>query len=148
MRLKERTDHDRGPVAILPETHDALGAAVVEAYGWAADLSDQQILTCLVALTAERQAEEAAGLVRLLRPAFQAPGETTQATLDVPAAATQVTAAELEVWPAETRDRPSARGRGRGPAFQASTPRAAVADLLDTLVSLGQARHTEAGPSH
>ena len=42
-----------------------------EAYGWPANLTDEEILERLVALNAERAAEEARGLVRWLRPEFQ-----------------------------------------------------------------------------
>jgi hypothetical protein len=41
--------------------------------------TDEQILERLVALNAERVAEEAAGTIRWLRPAFQAPGSTQAA---------------------------------------------------------------------
>src|SRR3546814_3900052 len=45
----------------------------LEAYGWPANLSDEEVLTRLVALNKERAAEEAKGLIRWLRPEFQAP---------------------------------------------------------------------------
>ena len=152
---KERTDYERGQVAILRETHDALDAAVTDAYGWPADLTDQQILVHLVALNAERQAEEAAGLVRYLRPAFQAPGETTQAEITLDAPTVAASAAEPEAWPAETAARALALRRVLREADRPMTveavaqrfrraPRAAVADLLDTLATLGQARHADA----
>jgi hypothetical protein len=46
----ERTIHDRGLVTIIKQHHDAIDALVAEAYGWPADLSDEEILTRLVAL--------------------------------------------------------------------------------------------------
>lgn len=52
----------------LVALHDALDAAVAEAYGWPADLTDEQILERLVALNHARAEEEARGLVRWLRP--------------------------------------------------------------------------------
>jgi hypothetical protein len=70
----------------LIDLHDALDAAVADAYGWPADLSDDQILERLVALNHERAAEEAKGVVRWLRPdrAKQgAVGAAAQATLPV-----------------------------------------------------------------
>ena len=147
--------HTSAQVTLLVETHDALDAAVAEAYGWPADFSDQQILARLVALNAERQAEEAAGLVRYLRPALQAPGETTQATLDVAPTEALVATSEPEPWPAETAARALALRRVLREADRPMTveavaqrfkraPRAAVADLLETLSSLGQARHADA----
>jgi hypothetical protein len=58
-------------VLILRELHDRLDALVFEAYGWPASLSDDEILTRLVALNAERAAEEKRGLIRWLRPDYQ-----------------------------------------------------------------------------
>lgn len=70
----ERDIHDRGLVTLIRQHHDAIDAAVAEAYGWPADLDDEAIITRLVALNKERAAEEARGIVRWLRPEFQAPG--------------------------------------------------------------------------
>jgi len=60
-------------VLVMKELHDRLDAAVAEAYGWPADLSDDEILSRLVALNKERAAEEARGQVRWLRPEYQIP---------------------------------------------------------------------------
>lgn len=68
---KERRIFDDGLVLILKELHDAIDVAVAEAYGWPADLSDEDILARLVALNKERAAEEARGHVRWLRPDYQ-----------------------------------------------------------------------------
>jgi hypothetical protein len=69
----DRRIFDDGLVLILKELHDRLDRAVVEAYGWATDLADEDILARLVALNKERAAEEARGLVRWLRPDYQIP---------------------------------------------------------------------------
>jgi hypothetical protein len=69
----EEDAKQRGRVLILKELHDQIDAAVAEAYGWPADLSDEEILERLVALNAERAKEEAAGHVRWLRPDYQIP---------------------------------------------------------------------------
>ena len=69
----ERVFHDRALIGVLKSMHDDLDAAVAEAYGWPADLADDEILVRLVALNAERLAEEKAGEVRWLRPALQNP---------------------------------------------------------------------------
>jgi hypothetical protein len=69
----ERRIFDDGLVLILKEHHDALDAAVAEAYGWPLTLTDDAILARLVALNAARAKEEAAGHVRWLRPDYQAP---------------------------------------------------------------------------
>ena len=69
----DRRVFDDGLVLILKELHDKLDVAVAEAYGWPADLADEEILARLVALNKERAAEEARGLVRWLRPEYQIP---------------------------------------------------------------------------
>ncbi len=69
----EQRIFDDGLVLILKELHDRLDVAVAEAYGWPADLSDDEILARLVALNKERAAEEKRGLVRWLRPDYQIP---------------------------------------------------------------------------
>jgi SAM-dependent methyltransferase len=63
----------RGRVLILKDLHDAIDRASFDAYGWPHDLSEQEILARLVALNAERRLEEERGLVRWLRPDYQAP---------------------------------------------------------------------------
>ncbi len=70
---KDRRTFDDGLVLIIKELHDRLDAAVAEAYGWPADLSDEEILTRLVALNKERAEEEKRGHVRWLRPDYQIP---------------------------------------------------------------------------
>src|SRR5690349_13045591 len=64
----DRRIFDDGLVLILKELHDRLDAEVAAAYGWPADISDNDILARLVALNHERVQEEAAGNVRWLRP--------------------------------------------------------------------------------
>ena len=53
---------------------------MADAYGWPADLSDDEILHRLVDLNRERAAEEARGLVRWLRPDYQNPAGRAVAT--------------------------------------------------------------------
>jgi hypothetical protein len=69
----DRRTFDDGLVLIMNELHDKLDVAVAEAYGWTADLSDDEMLARLVALNKERAAEEKRGLVRWLRPDYQIP---------------------------------------------------------------------------
>ncbi len=71
LTAKEKTIHDDGLVSVLKKIHDDLDAAVFDAYGWPATLSDDEILERLVALNHERAAEEKRGLIRWLRPEFQ-----------------------------------------------------------------------------
>jgi len=96
---KEREIHEQGLVSILKQLHDELDLAVLEAYGWkdlapltqvvngnaapatagigdrdeALRVLDETILERLVAVNAERAAEELRGLVRWLRSDFQRP---------------------------------------------------------------------------
>ncbi|MEM1040352.1 MAG: DNA methyltransferase [Pseudomonadota bacterium] len=70
---KDEDIHDKALVTTLKHLHDRLDKAVARAYGWEADLSEQEVLANLVALNKERAAEEAKGHVRWLRPDYQIP---------------------------------------------------------------------------
>ncbi|WP_416670129.1 hypothetical protein [Egbenema bharatensis] len=80
----DRAYNDKALVSTLKQIHDELDAAVLDAYGWQ-DLKDDNgrmkegideiILERLVALNAERAEEERNGLIRWLRPEYQAPNE-------------------------------------------------------------------------
>jgi hypothetical protein len=100
LTTKEKVIHEQGLVSVLKQLHDELDLAVLEAYGWS-DLAplmqvfngntgpgtnstpatrddckaalDNALLERLVALNAERAAEEKKGLIRWLRPEFQNP---------------------------------------------------------------------------
>lgn len=100
LNAKEKAIHEHGLVAVLKTLHDELDRAVLDAYGWS-DLApllevvngnaapgasgtpatrddckrtlDETLLERLVALNAERSAEEQRGLIRWLRPEFQIP---------------------------------------------------------------------------
>ncbi len=69
----EEDAKQRGRVLILKDLHEQIDRLTAEAYGWPADLSDDELLERLVALNAERANEEAAGQVRWLRPDYQIP---------------------------------------------------------------------------
>jgi len=88
LNAKEKTIHEQGLVSVLKQIHDDLDAAVFEAYGWPVTLTDEEILERLVALNAERAAEEQRGLIRWIRPEFQNPaaGQATQTQLAMPEA--------------------------------------------------------------
>lgn len=83
LTAKEKTIHTHGLVGVLRELHDELDAAVRVAYGLDAHASTEDTLAHLVALNAQRAAEEAAGRVRWLRPAFQNPAVARQAPLSL-----------------------------------------------------------------
>jgi hypothetical protein len=59
--------------AIVDRLHAQIDAEVAAAYGWPAELPPSEIVARLVALNAERAAEEKAGHVRWLRPDYQVP---------------------------------------------------------------------------
>lgn len=78
LTAKEKTQHAQGLVGVLRELHDELDAAVLAAYGLAAQASTDDILAHLVQLNTQRAAEEAQGRVRWLRPEFQNPQNSLQ----------------------------------------------------------------------
>src|SRR5581483_5248131 len=99
---KERAIHEQGLVSVLRQIHDDLDAAVAEAYGWPADLSDEEILERLVALNAERAREERAGLIRWLRPEYQNPAGAVQSGFEAGSQAAEAATTSREeklAWP-------------------------------------------------
>lgn len=85
----DKTYNNKALVSTLKQIHDELDHAVFDAYEWQ-DLKDNQktkaeieeiILSRLVALNAERAEEERNGIIRWLRPEYQAPNEVTQQLL-------------------------------------------------------------------
>lgn len=80
LSVKDQAIHKQGLCSVLKDLHDRLDAAVADAYGWPVDLPDDELLTRLVVLNHQRAAEEKAGTIRWLRPAFQAPGVSATAT--------------------------------------------------------------------
>ncbi|MCU0570825.1 MAG: hypothetical protein MUF49_30180 [Oculatellaceae cyanobacterium Prado106] len=83
---KDREFNNKALVSTLKQIHDELDAAVFDAYGWSdllnhSDITveqrDEQILERLVALNAQRAEEERNGLIRWLRPDYQAPNATS-----------------------------------------------------------------------
>ena len=122
-------------------------------------LTDEEILERLVALNHERAEEEKRGLIRYLRPEFQNPTGTTQQTL--------ATTGDEEEQPVATPTKPAKIKKGPWPktlSEQASAVQSAltqhaapagvgdlakyfsrankerIAELLETLASLGRAR--------
>ena len=67
----EQEQRTRGRVDLLAELHRRIDRAVADAYGWPADLRDDEITARLLALNAERRMEERRGRVRWLRPDYQ-----------------------------------------------------------------------------
>ncbi len=149
---EDRNIYEAGLIGLLRLLHDELDTAVFDAYGWSPALSTEQVLEKLVALNAQRHAEEASGLVRWLRPEFQAPNALpTQAALGgfIPIEVT-TTKARKQPWPATLTDQvraikdslraqplqtPQQIASGFKPAS-----RTRVAEILETLTALGQTR--------
>jgi len=161
---KERQIHEDALLTILRQLHDELDAAVAAAYGWPADLADDAILQRLVDLNAQRVAEEAQGVIRWLRPAYQAPRAGLAAPVQAPlveeeAAPTPPVATAALPWPEAM---PAQAAAVRAVLAQAARPlrsvevaaafagpagkrSARVAELLATLAALGQAVAVEDG---
>ncbi len=182
---KEKVIHEQGLVSVLKQLHDDLDLAVLDAYGWsdlaplmqivngnaaaittrddAARELDEALLERLVALNAERAAEEKRGLIRWLRPEFQNPsGATSQTQRDIgleDEAGDDVAAVSAtQPWPKDlteqvravaavlaetatplTESDIAARFTGRG-AWRRRLPQ-----LLEMLSALGRAREVDGG---
>jgi hypothetical protein len=154
---KEKIIHAHGLVSVLKQIHDDLDAAVFAAYGWPADLSDEQILEKLVALNAEQAEEERNGHIRWLRPDFQNPAgaraATQEALVDTEPGADDAepgpaVAPSARPWPkkmaeqiAQTREivMASPRAWTAEDVAQAFTraPRADVEQVLESFAALG-----------
>ncbi len=170
----DRRVHEQGLVSVLRQLHDDLDAAVLEAYGWPPNLTDDAILERLVALNAERAAEESTrGQIRWLRPDYQAPEAVAPvsqpALLEEEAVATAAAPATTprpanpwpaNPWPAGLAPR-AAAVRVALAAFArpvtadeiaqtfegraTKSRRDQVTELLETLTALGQAQQTADG---
>ncbi|GAB2469715.1 hypothetical protein GCM10011375_40340 [Hymenobacter qilianensis] len=157
LTAKEQTTHEQGLAAVVLSLHQQLDAAVADAYGWPATLSDAELLTRLVQLNQQRAAEEADGTVRYLRPEYQAPGQL-QSTMALPTmvvAAADVVTGETQPWPTELAQQmfavraivQQAAGEALSSAQVAARFRRTKADkvkpLLDTLAMMSLVRHLE-----
>lgn len=194
LTAKERVTHEQGLVAVLRQLHDDLDAAVLAAYGWSELLPqlrmahgnaapaegqtrdaakrafDAAILERLVALNAQRAAEEARGQIRWLRPEFQRPHPAaatadSEVGVDDPAegaAATDPAAASKTdrptAWPKDTVEQVRAvadlLAASAAPLsldaiaahFTARGPwKKRLPQLLDMLVALGRAHERQGG---
>jgi hypothetical protein len=142
----------------------AADAAVADAYGWPADLPDDEILTRLVALNLERADEERRGIIRWLRPDFQNPTGQQQTALDVgqavPDTPTKKPATlKKQPWPKSLSEQAAAVqaalvamsgtasaidiAKCFGRATESRVDR--IEELLETLATLGKARELADG---
>jgi hypothetical protein len=155
---RERVTHEQGLVSVLQQIHYELDAAVADAYGWPAVLSDEEVLGRLVLLNTDRAAEERRGFVHWLRPEYQRPAAGIAAGFgeEFEAAAPAKAKEKKQEWPKTLPEQ--ARALRHMLAAQAGvvTPEQLakkfmrarverVEELLQTLVSLGQAREVETG---
>jgi hypothetical protein len=156
---KEQGIHERGLVSVMKHLHDQIDAAVFDAYGWPRDLSDEEILARLVDLNKERRAEEAKGLVRWLRPEYQAPAAKTivvkeQGQLDIRRTPSAAAGAQKISWPKTLPERITgirgllaaqprpAHAEELARRFHRA-PRDDVQEVLNALVALGLARRLD-----
>jgi len=142
---KEKAIHQQGLVSVLRELHDDLDRAVFEAYGWS-DLADklvgrpgattplpdkpadqaeaeEELLMRLVELNKQRAEEESQGIVRWLRPEYQAP-DAVQTEVEI---APKVASAKSE----------AATNKGK-----ATLPKAIPDQLRVIRISLAERAHT------
>jgi hypothetical protein len=155
---RARAIHDDGLVSVLRQIHDDLDTVVLDAYGWPGSLTDEEILARLVQLNAKRVEEERTGAIRWLRPEYQKPSEGVAAEFDsgVEAAQPETKKTAKIAWPKTIPEQARAvrqaltsqGGAVTSQQLAKSFSRASVdrvEELLQTLVSLGQARELEEG---
>jgi hypothetical protein len=110
----DRSYNNRALVSTLHQIHTELDTAVFAAYGWQ-DLAGkpnpeitETILERLVALNAERAAEERNGHIRWLRPEYQAPEQVQAAQTTLPGitdeAETAIVPLEQQKWSNQPKD--------------------------------------------
>ncbi|MBK8639039.1 MAG: class I SAM-dependent DNA methyltransferase [Chromatiaceae bacterium] len=165
---KDKIIHEQGLVSVLRQLHDELDAAVLAAYGWedlipalvgkgSGNGVEETILLRLVALNTERATEERRGLIRWLRPEFQHPGggATVQTEAKI-TAATPTASGPKPDWPKTLPEQfqalRAALATRPGPLSAADlaqgftrAPRSRIAELLETLATLGHARRLDDG---
>lgn len=150
LTINEKKTHEWGLVSVLKDFHDELDAAVADAYGWPEDLTDDEILGKLVALNAERSAEECQGIIRWLRPKYQNQDGEEASQQEMAATAQQIASpTKKKKLPADLPGRVAAirttianmpaGGTAEGVAASYSRAnRKAVQEILETLSALGQ----------
>jgi len=155
---REHVIHEDGLISVLRQIHDELDAAVFDAYGWPVTLTDEEVLGRLVQLNAERVEEERTGSIRWLRPQYQKPSDGVVAAFgtDIGAPVPDAKKAAKVIWPKTIPEQARAVRQALASQIGAVTSKQLaktfarpnldrVEELLQTLVSLGQARETEEG---
>lgn len=134
----EQRIRDLGLIDTLRHIHDDIDHSTFAAYGWPDGITDDEIITRLLALNAARTDEEAQGNIRWLRPEFQA--RAVQADIAPPDAIAQPAVSQTaaaQTWPADLPNRIRAlvqvlQSHGRAVpigAIQAAFANAKTADL-------------------
>lgn len=155
---KDLLVNEQGLISILKQIHDDLDVAVFDAYEWSTAPTNEEILEKLVQLNAARVEEEHTGTIRWLRPEYQKPSEGVAARFDTDvevALAGSKKSAKL-AWPKTIPEQARAIRQALTSQSGAVTSKQLaknfsranvdrVEELLQTLVSLGQARETEEG---
>ncbi|HSU59950.1 MAG TPA: DNA methyltransferase, partial [Bryobacteraceae bacterium] len=147
----EHTIHEQGLISVLRGLHDDLDSVVLNAYGWPANLTTEEILYKLVALNEQRQAEERRGIIRWLRPEFQQTPQMGQAALGIEMEEAPAPVAARRAWPATLPERVrcirSVLAEQQQPLdaptlarIFKNARRMDVEEIAETLVSLRQAR--------
>ncbi|MEP3525071.1 MAG: DNA methyltransferase [Hyphomicrobiales bacterium] len=153
---KDKEIYDQGLISILRDLHDQIDHAVADAYGWPHDLSDEDILYRLVDLNHERAKEEANGHVRWLRPEYQNPSGHDAVVKDTALDLGEAPIAAATIaWPKALPDQIALVREALDELGEASPAEVArqfigagekrVLPLLESLVAIGQADHTEGG---
>ncbi|HEU0053314.1 MAG TPA: DNA methyltransferase [Longimicrobium sp.] len=152
---KERAIHEIAACGVLRDLHDELDALVARAYGWPWPLEREEALERLVALHDERVEEEKRGIIRWLRPEYQAPrfggaAPVEAPTLDLPEETAETAPTErAQPWPAGAVEQIGAVKAcvGGAPATPAEVaavfigaPKPLVARYLETLAMVGEVR--------
>ena len=125
------------------------------AYGWPANLTDEEILGNVVSLNTQRCVEERSGIIRWLRPEYQAPNEMLVQTAlagivpvagPAPARRKQPWLAALPVQVRAIRDAlratPMQDVQQIAAGFKPAN-RTRVAEILETFTALGQTHQVD-----
>lgn len=152
---EDRRIYDSALIGVLREIHDELDTTVFAAYGWPSNLTDEEILGNVVSLNAQRSAEEHGGLVRWLRPEYQAPNELAVQTalagvtpVEGPAPARRklpwptTLAEQVRAIKDSLRATPLQNVHQIAAGFKPAS-RTRIAEILETLTALGQTRRIE-----
>lgn len=159
LSAREKRTHEAGLISVLRQRHDNLDTAMTAAYGWPDGLTDGDIMQRIMALNAERAQEEADGLVRWIRPQLQQPEGVSQQALGISDTIAGVPIAGGHVkspWPKSLAEQAKAVRQTLISQDRALTAEQIakrfvrgkaerVEELLETLVSLGQAREVSDG---